>query len=68
MKRSVKFLEDVLIGERQHEEGDIATFPKDEADQYISLGWCECLESGEKGERKPGAAPINVQSVVQPAT
>lgn len=62
-KRNVQFTETVKIGTTAYEDGDMASFPKAEADQYIALGWCKCVETGEQGERKPGAAPISVDSI-----
>ncbi|MEZ0155273.1 MAG: hypothetical protein AB9Q22_10290 [Candidatus Reddybacter sp.] len=45
--------------------GDRNTLPKAEADQYIDLGWAKCVETGEIGERKPGAVALKVDSVEQ---
>lgn len=64
-RRKVEFLENVRIGHTQHEEGDICSFPKSEADQYIDIGWCKCCETGETGERKPGAQALRVDDSEQ---
>jgi hypothetical protein len=66
-KRNVQFTETVKLGTTCYEDGDVASFPKAEADQYIALGWCKCMETGEQGERKPGAAPLDIDSIKQPA-
>ena len=64
--RKLEITEEVLkIGTQTYYQGDIKSFPKAEADEYIRLGWAKCVETGDTGERKPGSAPINVQDVVQ---
>ena len=64
--RKLEITEEVLkIGTSTYYEGDIKSFPKAEADEYIRLGWAKCVETGETGERKPGAQRINVQNVEQ---
>jgi hypothetical protein len=64
--RKIEITEEVLkLGTVTYYAGDIKSFPKAEADEYIRLGWAKCCETGETGERKPGAEPINVQSVLQ---
>lgn len=55
----------LLLGAVTYYAGDVKSFPKQEADEYIRLGWAKCCETGETGERKPGAQAINVQSVTQ---
>jgi hypothetical protein len=66
--RKVEVTEERLLdGASEYLAGDIKTLPKAKADQWIALGWAKCVETGEQGERKPGAAPIkpdNVSSTV----
>lgn len=64
--RKIEITEDkLLLGTQTYYAGDVKSFPKAEADEYIRLGWAKCCETGETGERKPGAQAINVQSVSQ---
>jgi len=64
--RKLEITEEVLkLGTETHYAGDIKSFPKTEADEYIRMGWAKCVETGETGERKPGAQRINVQGVLQ---
>lgn len=51
--RQVEFTEDpyAQIGKSRFYMGDRITLPKAEADQYIGVGWCKCVETGETGER-----------------
>ena len=64
--RKIEITEDkLLLGANTYYAGDVKSFPKAEADEYIRLGWAKCCETGETGERKPGAQSINVQSVTQ---
>lgn len=55
--------EELKIGTQIYYAGDVKSFPKAEADEYIRVGWAKCVETGEVGERKPGAQPIGVDSV-----
>lgn len=57
-KRKVEFMVDVRLGTTQHETGDICSFEESEATQYINLGWCKCVETGEVGELVPGSAKL----------
>ena len=66
-KRKIEFLEAVRLGDDQFEPGDSLSFDKALAGQYISMGWAKCAETGETGDRVPGAQPIQVQPVVQQA-
>ena len=61
--RQVRWLEEpyAQIGRNRFYPQDVSTLPKGEADQYIGQGWCECVENGEKGERKPGHVKMEVQ-------
>lgn len=64
--RRIEITEDVLkLGAVTYYKGDIKSFPKAEADEYIRVGWAKCVETGEQGERKPGAQSISVQNVGQ---
>lgn len=38
------------------------------AQGYIDLGWVKCAETGECGERKPGAQSLTVDSVKKSST
>lgn len=63
--RKIEITEEALkIGAQVYYQGDVKSFPKAEADEYIKLGWAKCVETGETGERKPGAAPIEIHGVV----
>ena len=56
----------VLIGAEKKYPGDKTTFENpEEADMYIQAGWAKCVETGEIGERKPGAAKMTVDSLNQ---
>ena len=57
--------EKLLLGSQTYYAGDVKSFPKAEADKYIELGWAKCCETGEQGERKPGAVALNIASVSQ---
>ena len=47
--------------------GDSLSFPTEEATSYINLGWARDPETGEIGERRPGAnGPIDIHKVTQP--
>ena len=60
--RQVEWVESphVLIGKNKFHPGDRTTLEKTEADQYISVGWCKCVATGEIGERKVGHAKLVV--------
>lgn len=49
-----------LIGKSKFYPGDISTLEKSEVDQYIAVGWCKCVATGETGERKAGNVKLNV--------
>lgn len=56
----------LLDGSTEYVAGDVKTLPDDKAALWISLGWAKCVETGETGERKPGAAaPISPESISQ---
>jgi hypothetical protein len=50
-----------LDGAIKREEGDV--FTSDNGAEYIRLGWCKNFETGESGERKPGAQKIEVANL-----
>lgn len=60
--RQVKWLEEpcVKVGRQCFYPGDVSTLQKAEADQYIDAGWCECVQSGKTGVRKPGHVKMQV--------
>ena len=61
--RQVEFTETVRIRSGDYHEGDKRTFEDHEAAIYINAGWAKDAETGETGERVPGAKPIDVHSV-----
>lgn len=66
--RKIEITEPELkLGTNTYYAGDIKSFPKAEADEYIRVGWAKCVETGEQGERKPGAQSIDIDSVTQVA-
>jgi hypothetical protein len=54
---------ELKLGTQIYYEGDIKSFPKAEADEYVRMGWAKCVETGEENERKPGVQAINVHNV-----
>lgn len=64
--RRIEITERVLkLGHNIYYAGDVKSFPKAEADEYIRLGWAKDAETGETGERKPGAVKLRPDAVVQ---
>lgn len=67
--RKIEFTERVILSPvvsakpGTYDEGDSLIFPKEEADEYIRLGWAKCFETGEQGERSPGTQRLQVNSV-----
>lgn len=53
--RLVEFCETVRVGGHTYQAGARDHFPTAVADRYIRLGWCKDPETGEQGERRPGA-------------
>lgn len=53
------------IGDRFYAEGARDSFPDAEAAQYIALGWAKDPNTGETGERKPGAVALKVEPLKQ---
>lgn len=65
--RKVEFLESVKVREGDFVEGDVKTLPKERADKFIASGWAKCCDTGEVGERVPGAEPMAPADVVTPS-
>lgn len=64
--RKVEITEDVLNdGTETYRRGDVKTLDDDKAAQWIGYGWAKDYETGEQGERKPGAQPIKIHDVNQ---
>lgn len=64
--RRIEITEDELkLGTQIYYKGDIKSFPRAEADEYIRLGWARDAETGETGDRKPGSQRININPVRQ---
>ena len=65
--RRIEITEERLLdGHNEYFAGDIKSFPKAKADRWIDLGWAKDVETGEQGERKPGAAPVEPDKVTTP--
>ena len=65
-KRRIEFTEDVKLGDiGNFEPGDIKNLAKEVADMCVNAGWAKDCETGETGERKPGAHRVAVSPVVQ---
>lgn len=62
--RQIEFKETVRLGTQEYVAGDRKSFPDEEAAEYIRLGWASCVETGDIGERIPGAQALRVDSVV----
>lgn len=64
-ERLIEFTELVrLPGNREYKEGSRDYFPADEAQRHIDLGRAKDPETGEQGERKPGAnGPVSPENV-----
>ena len=67
--RQIEFVVEpfVMLGVDRFYSGDRKTFPKADADRYIQLGWAKDPVTGEQGELKPGAAPLEVHTLTQQA-
>lgn len=64
--RKLEITEEVLkIGTQTYYQGDVKSFPKAEADEYVRVGWAKCVDTGESNERKPGSQRIVAQDVTQ---
>lgn len=65
--RKIEIMEEKLrIDTNEYFKGDIKSFPKAEADEYIRLGWAKDVETGDIGERKPGAQKLHVNNSTAP--
>jgi len=63
--KQVEFTERTRIGRETYEEGDRKSFDDAVAARFISLGWAKDPQTGEQGERRPGAGgPIAPDAVV----
>ncbi len=58
---------ELKLGTNTYYAGDVKSFPKAEADEYIRVGWAKCCETGEQVERKPGAQQLNIDALTQVA-
>lgn len=65
--RRIEITEEVchLADGNVYYQGDVKSFPKAEADEYIRLGWAKDAVTGETGERTPGAQVLHVHNLVQ---
>jgi len=63
--RQVEFTESYKVGAETYEAGDRKTFEDGEAATYIKIGVAKCVETGEQGDRKPGAHVLEVQDIEQ---
>jgi len=65
MRRVEIISEKLKLGRQAYFAGDRISLDDDVAQMVIEQGWGKCCETGEQGERKPGAVKLNVDSVVQ---
>ena len=66
MAKRIEITEDVLrIGADVYQKGAVDWFDNDAAQMIIDRGWGKDVETGEQGERKPGAEKIKPVSVAQ---
>ena len=64
--RRIEITEELLRdGTQVYRQGDIVSVDPVKAQQWLDLGWARDPETGETGERKPGAAPITPDSLQQ---
>jgi len=62
--RKVEITEEkVIIFGIAYYAGDVKSFPKEQADEFIRVGWAKCVETGEANERSPGAQTLQVDDV-----
>jgi hypothetical protein len=47
------------VGTVRYYKGETCSFPVEEADKYISLGWAKCATTGQTGDRVPGAVKLD---------
>jgi hypothetical protein len=67
--RRIEITEERLLdGTEEYFAGDIKSFQKEKADRWVSLGWAKDVETGEQGERVPGAnglvTPTKVETTI----
>jgi hypothetical protein len=54
--RRIEITEERLLdGAIEYFAGDIKSFPAEKANRWVELGWAKDVETGEQGERTPGA-------------
>jgi len=63
MRRVEIVSERLLDGYNEYFAGDVKSLPKPKADEWIRLGWAKDPETGEQGDRKPGAVKIDVDAI-----
>lgn len=61
--RLIEFKETVRIDATEYVAGDRKSFAPDVAAEFIRLGWASCVETGETGERVPGAQSLRVNNI-----
>jgi hypothetical protein len=63
--RKVEVLEEkILDGEVTYYRGDIKSFPKPKADDWVRFGWAKDVDTGESNERVPGSnGPVSPDNV-----
>ncbi len=65
-KRLVEFTETTRLGSTTYESGDRKGLEPALAQHCIDAGWAKDAETGEQGERKPGASGVVIpDNVVQ---
>lgn len=66
MTRRIEITEEILKdGVNEYVKGDILTLDVGKANQWIACGWAKDVETGEQGERKPGASKLDIQNIKQ---
>ena len=64
--RRVRITEATLnLGPDTYHQDDVVSIDDDQASLVIARGWGEDAETGETGERKPGAEPIELDGLKQ---
>ena len=53
-----------LHGRDRLNEGEVRVLDEALANEFIRLGWAKCVDTGEQGERKPGAQKLEVHDSV----
>lgn len=63
--RRVEITEERLkLGRQDFVKGDVKTFDKDIGDMIVDNGWGKDADTGETGDRKPGAKKLKVDGIV----